>query len=52
MRYPCSYMVYSTAFDGLPDAAREMVYRRMKRILSGEERDPRHAHRVERRGGS
>jgi hypothetical protein len=43
MRYPCSYMVYSAAFDGLPDSAREMVYRRMKRILSGEEREPRYA---------
>jgi hypothetical protein len=46
MRYPCSYMVYSAAFDALPDAAREMVYRRMKRILSGEEREPRYAHLV------
>ena len=44
MRYPCSYMVYSAAFDGMPAAAREMVYRRMKRILSGEEREPRYAH--------
>jgi hypothetical protein len=44
MRYPCSYMVYSAAFDGLPDSAREMVYRGMKRILSGEAREPRYAH--------
>ena len=44
MRYPCSYMVYSAAFDGLPDQAREMVYRRMKRILSGDERAARYAH--------
>ena len=44
MRYPCSYMIYSAAFDGLPDSARETVYRRMKRILSGEEREPRYAH--------
>jgi hypothetical protein len=44
MRYPCSYMVYSAAFDGLPDSAREMVYRRMKQILSGEEREARYAH--------
>ncbi|MGH9239905.1 MAG: hypothetical protein ACRD3G_17825 [Vicinamibacterales bacterium] len=44
MRYPCSYMVYSAAFDGLPDDVREMVYRRMKQILSGDERDKRYAH--------
>jgi len=44
MRYPCSYMVYSAAFDALPDTAREMAFRRMKRIFSGEERAPRYAH--------
>jgi hypothetical protein len=44
MRYPCSYVVYSAAFDGLPQSAREMVLRRMKSILSGEERAPRYAH--------
>jgi hypothetical protein len=44
MRYPCSYMIYSAAFDGLPGDAREMVYRRMKRILSGAEREARYAH--------
>ena len=44
MRYPCSYVVYSAVFDGLPESAREMVLRRMKRILAGEERAPRYAH--------
>jgi hypothetical protein len=44
MRYPCSYVVYSAAFDALPQSAREMVLRRMKSILSGEERAPRYAH--------
>jgi len=44
LRYPCSYVVYSAAFDGLPESAREMVLRRMKSILSGEERAPRYAH--------
>jgi hypothetical protein len=39
-------MVYSAAFDGLPGEAREMVYRRMKRILSGDEREPRYTHVV------
>jgi hypothetical protein len=37
LRYPCSYMVYSAAFDGLPADARELVYRRMKDVLSGQE---------------
>lgn len=44
MRYPCSYVVYSAAFDGLPQSAREMVLRRMKSILSGGDGAPRYAH--------
>lgn len=37
MRYPCSYMIYSPAFDGLPPELRAAVYRRMWQILSGQE---------------
>jgi len=36
MRYPCSYMIYSAAFDALPDVARTAIYERMWQILSGE----------------
>jgi hypothetical protein len=43
VRYPCSYMIYSEAFDGLPPEAREAIYRRMWQILSGKERDGRYA---------
>jgi hypothetical protein len=43
MRYPCSYMVYSPAFDALPPVAREKIYARMWRVLSGEDKDPRYA---------
>ena len=35
MRYPCSYMVYSAAFNALPEGARAAVYVRMWDILSG-----------------
>jgi hypothetical protein len=35
MRYPCSYMIYSEAFDALPAVTKEAVYRRMWEILSG-----------------
>jgi hypothetical protein len=35
LRYPCSYMVYSDAFDGLPTPVKDLVYRRMLDILSG-----------------
>jgi hypothetical protein len=43
MRYPCSYMIYSQAFDALPDQARSAIYQRMWQILSGRERDARYA---------
>jgi hypothetical protein len=34
LRYPCSYMVYSEAFDGLPQAVKQAVYARMIDVLS------------------
>lgn len=34
LRYPCSYMVYSDAFDGLLPAVKAAVYRRMIDVLS------------------
>ncbi len=34
-RYPCSYMIYTEAFDALPALATEAVYTRMWEILSG-----------------
>lgn len=43
MRYPCSYMIYSEAFDGMPEQAREATYKRMWQILSGEEKSPRYS---------
>ena len=36
-RYPCSYMIYTEAFDALPDVALEAIYARMWEILSGRE---------------
>jgi hypothetical protein len=42
-RYPLSYMIYSAAFDALPDAVRERVYRRLYEILSGQDRSAKFA---------
>ncbi len=39
LRYPCSYMIYTDAFDGLPAAAKTAVYERMWEILSGKDTD-------------
>jgi hypothetical protein len=37
MRYPCSYLIYSDAFEQMPRLARDAVYERMWRVLSGQE---------------
>src|SRR6185295_625066 len=42
MRYPCSYMIYSDAFDDLPPLARDAIFAQMKLVLSGEAREPRY----------
>lgn len=42
LRYPCSYMIYSTAFDALPPAARDAVYRRLWQVLSGADKAPQY----------
>jgi hypothetical protein len=34
MQFPCSYMIYSAAFDALADAIKDAVYRRMWAVLS------------------
>jgi hypothetical protein len=42
-RYPLSYMIYSDAFNALPDQARQKVYQRLFDVLSNKDRDPRFA---------
>ena len=42
MRYPCSYLIYSAAFDGLPPIAKDAIYARMWQVLSGEEKGERY----------
>jgi hypothetical protein len=37
-RYPLSYMIYSAAFDGMPDVVRERVYQRLYDVLSGKDK--------------
>jgi hypothetical protein len=38
-RYPCSYMIYTDAFDALPVLAKDAVYARLWSVLSGQEPD-------------
>jgi hypothetical protein len=42
LRYPCSYMIYTEAFDRLPAEAKDAIYRRMWDVLSGRERGARY----------
>jgi hypothetical protein len=43
LRYPCSYMIYSAQFEGLPAEAKAAIYQRMWQVLSGQETGPRYA---------
>jgi hypothetical protein len=39
-RYPCSYLIYSAAFDALPAPARDRIYRRLWEVLTGADQTP------------
>jgi hypothetical protein len=41
-KYPCSYMIYTEAFDALPAAARDAVYARLAVVLAGRDPAPRY----------
>ena len=34
-KYPCSYLIYSDQFDGLPCEAKAYVYHRLWEVLTG-----------------
>ncbi len=44
LKYPCSYLIYSDAFEGLPREARRVVYSHLRRVLSDEEPTPHFRH--------
>jgi hypothetical protein len=39
-RYPCSFLIYSAAFDGLPAVVRDRFYRRLWEVLTGADQTP------------
>jgi hypothetical protein len=43
LRYPCSYMIYSPAFDALPGVAKDAVYARLWAVLSGKDKAPKYS---------
>ena len=42
LRYPCSYLIYSPAFDALPDEAKTAIYARLSKVLVGNVRGERY----------
>jgi hypothetical protein len=42
-KYPLSYMIYSAAFDAMPDQVRAPVYRRLYEVLSSKDQSPMYA---------
>lgn len=44
MKYPCSYLIYSKAFDSLPDEAKDQVYRHLFDVLTGQNDSHRFDH--------
>lgn len=44
LRYPCSYMIDTAAFDSLPATAKTAVYERLWAGLSGRDRSAKYAH--------
>jgi hypothetical protein len=42
-RYPCSYLIYSEAFESLPPIVRERIYRRLWEVLTGADQTPLYA---------
>jgi hypothetical protein len=41
-KHPCSYMIYTPAFDALPAAAKDAIYERMWSVLSGRQTAPKY----------
>ena len=42
-RYPLSYMIYTEAFDEMPEAARTRIYQRIHDVVSGKDTAARYA---------
>jgi hypothetical protein len=44
LKYPCSYLIYSEAFDGLPVESRDYVWQRLFDILTGVDESEKFVH--------
>jgi hypothetical protein len=39
-KFPCSYLIYSSAFNELPKPLKEKIYARLYEVLSGQDKSP------------
>lgn len=44
LRYPCSFMIYSEAWDSMPAMVKDRMYQRLWDVLSGKEQSAKFAH--------
>jgi hypothetical protein len=44
LRYPCSPMIYSASFQGMPREAKDQVYKRLREVLSGKDQTAAYEH--------
>jgi hypothetical protein len=44
LRYPLSYVIYAESFEQLPPPIKEFVYRRLREVLTGEDKTQPYAH--------
>jgi hypothetical protein len=43
-KYPCSYLIYTAAFDALPELMKDYVFQRLAAVLSGNDTSDKFAH--------
>ncbi len=43
-QYPCSYLIYSAAFEGLPAELKQITYRKLHDVLTGKDQSPTYRH--------
>lgn len=43
-RYPCSYLIYSSAFDAIPEPAKGYIYHRLLQVLTGQDQSEDFTH--------
>jgi hypothetical protein len=44
LKHPCSYLIYSNAFEGLPPVVKDRIYKRLADILHGRDTSKAYAH--------